>query len=174
MTYTLEVVERLLPAVFDPTMTKGAENPLSPAYRSKCKHCTPGRDACTHRCDLDQWGEGCLLSFEGDEFGVCRHVHNGRRSGGCGFCWCFSGHDRRASVNVKTGNTVVAAMADVRRAWEQAPLLALHRRRLLLRYGLDWSQGEIASKEGVSQQAVAKALKGGLTALADYLNGEAT
>lgn len=168
MTYTRSLVERTLPLVLggQPGSTTGRAR----RYRA-CRQCDPrrGRERCTHRCDLSP---ACISTFEGDEFGICQHVHNGRRAGGCGVCWCLGADDRRAT-SAPDGSSAPVVLVDVRRAWECSPwLLRMHRRRMYERYALDWPVGRIAQEEGVSASSVSRTLTAGLDAIVSYLEGK--
>lgn len=68
--------------------------------------------------------------------------------------------------------TWMAQLADVRRAWEKAPITWYGRRALLLCLCFGWTQDDVAAAEGVTRQAVAKRYNTALFALADWLNGE--
>lgn len=77
----------------------------------------------------------------------------------------------RGTTNKATGNTLGAHIADIKRAWERADLNLNERRALLLAYGFDFSQKEIAFNQGVTQQAISKRLASGVKKLLDFLNG---
>lgn len=169
MTYSRDVVERTLATVLGGQAPKLRERDRQ-AGRG-CEHCDSGRDRCTHRCDLDQWGEGCISTFEGVEFGICRHVHNGRRRGRCGVCWCHCAGERKATKNKKHGSDAPAALADVSKAWEHTAMLQLHRRRIYLRYAMGWTVDQIADYENVNKSSVSRSITSTLDAMVAYLDG---
>jgi DNA-directed RNA polymerase specialized sigma24 family protein len=67
--------------------------------------------------------------------------------------------------------TLFAHLADIKAAWQRAELRDEERAVLLLQYGLDWSQDEIALHQGVTQQAVSYRAKRGVGLLMAWLNG---
>lgn len=64
----------------------------------------------------------------------------------------------RGSTNPKTANNLPAYIADIKTGWAKAALTHKERRALLMRFGLAWTQDEIAAHEGVSQQTVSERL----------------
>lgn len=70
----------------------------------------------------------------------------------------------------KQATTFWCHLIDVRRSWEQAPLLGSERRALFLHYCQGWTQDEIATHESVSQRAISKRMSTGLGKLVDFLN----
>lgn len=77
----------------------------------------------------------------------------------------------RGSINKATGNTLAAHIADIKTGWADAPLTLGERRALLLGYGLDWKQTEIAFNQDVSQKTVSKRLETGVGKIVNTLNG---
>jgi DNA-directed RNA polymerase specialized sigma24 family protein len=79
----------------------------------------------------------------------------------------------RSKPDPKTGGTLFAHLADIKRAWGLTDLAHEERVVLLLCWGLDWTQQEIADEQGVTQQAVSKRLERGALRLVAFLNGKA-
>lgn len=77
----------------------------------------------------------------------------------------------RGTVDKKNGGTLFAHLADIRRAWQQAPLSDKQREALRQRYCLDWTEKQIALDLGVTQQAISLRIEGGVGRLVDFLNG---
>ncbi|WP_148217317.1 hypothetical protein [Salinispora tropica] len=64
-------------------------------------------------------------------------------------------------------------LADIGVAWERSPwLLHMHRRRMYMRYALDWPVGRIAQEEGVSASSVSRTLTAGVDAIVGYLEDD--
>lgn len=81
-------------------------------------------------------------------------------------------HDMpRSAPNLATGNTLAAHIADIKIAWERTPLTLPERRALILGYGMDWRQADVAYNQGVSQQAIQVRLKRGVEKIVKFLNG---
>lgn len=77
----------------------------------------------------------------------------------------------RGSSNKATGNTLAAHIADIKWAWEAAPLTTLERRALVLAHGLDWSNKDIAFNQQCNQPTVSKRVRVGVNKLRSTLNG---
>jgi hypothetical protein len=81
-------------------------------------------------------------------------------------------HDMpKAAGNAKTANTHFAVLVDMKNAWENAGLKYAAKRRLFMRFGLDWTQEEIAEHEGTTKVAAKYALERNTLRLTNYLNG---
>lgn len=78
----------------------------------------------------------------------------------------------RGTTNKATGNTLAAHIADIKAGWKKAPLDLDERRTLLLAYGCDWKQKEIAKKLGLSQPTVSRRLYSGVGKIVACLNGD--
>lgn len=78
----------------------------------------------------------------------------------------------RGWTNKATGNTLAAHIADIKRGWQKAPLSLDERRALLLCYGLDWTQEDAATNQGVSQQTISNRLYSGVGKVVATLNGD--
>lgn len=75
------------------------------------------------------------------------------------------------TVDKKNGGTLFAHLADIRSAWNRAPLTLEQRRALLMRFGFDMQQKEIAAREGTYKMAVSRTVESGVGALVGWLNG---
>lgn len=64
----------------------------------------------------------------------------------------------RGASNPKRGNNLPAYIADIKTGWAKAPLTNRERRAVLMRFGLSFTQEEIAQHEGISQQAISARL----------------
>ena len=78
----------------------------------------------------------------------------------------------KVKADPKVSGTVLALLADIRIAWATAPILPEDRQALLLTYGLDWSQQEIADIQAGTQQAVSRQLARGIAVILFWLNGK--
>lgn len=78
----------------------------------------------------------------------------------------------RGSTNKATGNTLAAHIADIKSGWSKAPLKLNERRAVLLSFGFDWTQQEIAAKLGVSQKSISNWLYSGIGKIVSCLNGD--
>ena len=77
----------------------------------------------------------------------------------------------RGTVNKAKGNVLWAHLADIRISWERAPLTAEERRVLLLAYGFDWTQRDIAYNQQCSQPTVSNRIYTGVGKILAELNG---
>ncbi len=77
----------------------------------------------------------------------------------------------RGTTNPATGGTLAAHLADVRSAWQRAPLSIEERRALVLVVGLDWTQQETAHNQRVDQSTVSRRVRAGLSKMVDFLSG---
>lgn len=68
-------------------------------------------------------------------------------------------------------NTHWALIADVRRAWEEAPLNEQEKQCILLAVGLDYSLREIAGVTGITKSTADRRIRTGLHAMCEFLNG---
>ena len=73
--------------------------------------------------------------------------------------------------NKATGNTLYAALADIKAAWAHAPLTQRERRCLLLRYGFDLEYADIGFHESLSKQGAQQATERAVGRLVFWLNG---
>lgn len=64
-----------------------------------------------------------------------------------------------------------ALIADVRNAWEKAPLNEEEKQCILLAVGLDYSLREIAEAVGLPKSTVDRRIRTGLHAMCEFLNG---
>ena len=64
-----------------------------------------------------------------------------------------------------------ALIADVRTAWEKAPLNSEEKQGILLAVGLDYSLREIAAATGMSKDTADRRIRSGLHAMCEFLNG---
>ncbi len=80
----------------------------------------------------------------------------------------------RASIDPAHAGTLYAHLADIHTGWDNAPLTTAHRQALLMRYGLDWTERQIAHQRGVSQQRISTLLIDGVGYIVNTLNGEPT
>ncbi|GAA0967289.1 hypothetical protein [Actinocorallia libanotica] len=77
----------------------------------------------------------------------------------------------KGSTNPKEGSILQAHLADIRRAWEKAPLPYVLRQALFMRFALDYIHEEIAIVQNVTRQAVGYRLDRGVGELTAWLNG---
>lgn len=77
----------------------------------------------------------------------------------------------RGSTNKAHGSTLLAHIADIKMAWATAPLRLEERRALLLAFGLDWSQLEIAANQGCRRQTIADRITSGTAKMLAALGG---
>ena len=77
----------------------------------------------------------------------------------------------KAKADPKLGGTLYAHLADIQSAWRRADVPLVEARALLLRYGLDWTDKEIAGLDGVTPRAVRYRLERGVGRLTSWLNG---
>lgn len=75
----------------------------------------------------------------------------------------------RGSVNKKEGNTLWAHLADIRTGWDQTELSIKERRALILRYGMDWTEIEIAKNQHTSQPRISVRLYTGVGKIVAHL-----
>jgi DNA-directed RNA polymerase specialized sigma24 family protein len=78
----------------------------------------------------------------------------------------------RAQADPAHAGTLYAHLADIRIGWTKAPLKDTERKALVLRYGLDMTEREIADRQGVTRQAVNHRLVAGIGRIVHTLNGE--
>lgn len=78
----------------------------------------------------------------------------------------------KVKSNKAHANTLYAMLADIRRAWDRAPVTMPERRALLLRYGMDWEQTDIAFNQGVTKQAINIRIERGVGRITAWLNGD--
>ena len=81
-------------------------------------------------------------------------------------------HDmpRSPASKAHTGGWM-AELADINRAWQNAPLTDTQRRRLFLRYGMGLTYEGVSVYDHVSLQNAAKVCDAGLETILVYLNG---
>jgi DNA-directed RNA polymerase specialized sigma24 family protein len=78
-----------------------------------------------------------------------------------------------AAADKAHSNTLYAHLADIHTGWATAPLTAVERRALLMRYGLDWPQTAIARHEHVGQSTTSERITRGVGRIVATLNGHA-
>lgn len=115
MTYSREMVERLVPAIWDSTAAWGMANPYEPDVEMR------------------------------------------------GF---------KSASNPKESGTLWAHLADIRRAWERAPLTMPERRAVISVYGLDMTQTEAAVVLKLPRTTVQHHAETGVGRLTAWLNGD--
>lgn len=76
----------------------------------------------------------------------------------------------RAKSNPAHGNTVWAMLADIQRAWDKCPLTLREKQVLLLYYGMDWTEQEIADCLGLAQPVVHRKVAAGTSRIVKWLN----
>jgi len=79
----------------------------------------------------------------------------------------------RGTVDKKAAGTLLAHLADIRRAWVTAPLSLVEKRAIFMRFALDWDDHRIAAREAVTDRAVRYRLERGVGKLAAHLSGTA-
>lgn len=79
----------------------------------------------------------------------------------------------RAASNPKLQSPLAAHLADIRRAWKQAPLTMPERRAVFLHYGVDMSETETGRFLKLPRQTVQAQLVRGVGKLTAWLNQEA-
>ena len=80
----------------------------------------------------------------------------------------------RAQIDPAHSGTLYAHLADIKAGWAKAPLKASERKAILLRYGLDMPERQVAELEGVTRQAVNYRLIQGVGRIVDALNGNSS
>ena len=80
----------------------------------------------------------------------------------------------RAQADHAHAGTLYAHIADIRAGWAKAPLKDTERKALLLHYGLDMPEREVAALTGATRQAVNHRLIRGVGRIVDTLNGQPT
>lgn len=79
----------------------------------------------------------------------------------------------RAKADPARGGTLLAHLADIRRAWRDAPLTVQERRALFLGHGFGLTVKEIAADLGITRrQTVSEWEAEGISKLTAFLNGE--
>ncbi|MDX3525044.1 hypothetical protein P1P75_00890 [Streptomyces sp. ID05-39B] len=78
----------------------------------------------------------------------------------------------KGHVDKKKGSNFPAQLADVRRAWEVAPLSLVEKQAVFLHYALDTHDADIASFQGVTDRAVRYRVERGVGKLTAHLNGD--
>jgi len=78
----------------------------------------------------------------------------------------------RAQIDPAHSGTLYAHIADIKAGWAKAPLKDTERKAILLRYGLDMPERQVAALEGVTRQAVNYRLIQGVGRIVDTLNGK--
>ncbi|MFB6726343.1 hypothetical protein ACFCV3_39610 [Kribbella sp. NPDC056345] len=77
----------------------------------------------------------------------------------------------RGSVSQKEGNTLWTHLADIRTGWTDTGLTVNERRALVLRYGMDWTETEIAKNQRTSQSRISVRLYTDVGKIVANLNG---
>ena len=76
----------------------------------------------------------------------------------------------RANVDPAIRGTLYAHLADIKTGWQEAPLRLEERQAIVMRFGLDHDQKNIARIQGVTRQTVAERLARGVGQIVDTLN----
>lgn len=79
----------------------------------------------------------------------------------------------KGTVDKKAGSSLNAHLADIRQAWKRTEIPQVERQALLLRYGLDWTQDEIARLLGAGRSTISERADRGVGRLTCWLNGVA-
>jgi len=79
----------------------------------------------------------------------------------------------RAATDKSHANTGYAIYADIRRAWDKAPLSLEQRQAVFLAYGLGWTQEQIGEALGFSHQTAMRRIDSAIETVATHLNGKA-
>lgn len=74
-------------------------------------------------------------------------------------------------TNKSHGNTFWAMLADIKTGWRRAPLTLKERRALLLRFGVGWTEQQIATHEGCSQPTLSVRLTNAVGKVVATING---
>lgn len=77
----------------------------------------------------------------------------------------------RAAANKSTRNSHWAYIADIKTGWEKTPLTFDERRAIFMRFGLAWTQGDIAFHERVDQSTVSRRINTAISKIVARLNG---
>lgn len=77
----------------------------------------------------------------------------------------------RAAANKSTRNSHWAYIADIKTGWEKTPLTRDERRAIFMRFGLAWTQGDIAFHERVDQSTVSRRINTAISKIVARLNG---
>lgn len=78
----------------------------------------------------------------------------------------------RGTNDPSHGGSWLAHVADMRTAWDEAPLTQLERIRIFMYYGLGWTEQEIADYHAAQQSSVHRTIKRGVQRLAVHLSGQ--
>ncbi|AFU62100.1 sigma factor [Streptomyces phage R4] len=78
----------------------------------------------------------------------------------------------KVKANPKQANTLYAHIADIKAAWQRAPLTVVERQSLVLRYGLDYGYDEIGDVRGVRKQSAQEATERAVGKVTAHLNGD--
>jgi hypothetical protein len=78
----------------------------------------------------------------------------------------------RGHKDPKKGSPLFVHIADIKQAWNRAPLTVVERQSLLLRYGLDYAYDEIGSVRGVQKSAAQRATERAVGKVTAWLNGD--
>jgi DNA-directed RNA polymerase specialized sigma24 family protein len=78
----------------------------------------------------------------------------------------------RAQIDPAHSGTLYAHIADIKAGWAKAALKGSERKAILLRYGLDMPERQVAELEGVTRQAVNYRLIQGIGRIVACLNGQ--
>lgn len=77
----------------------------------------------------------------------------------------------RQATDPTTANTLYAHLADIKMAWQYAPVNLDEARALLMHYGLGWQHVAVAVHEGVNKSTALRRSERGVSKLVAYLNG---
>lgn len=78
----------------------------------------------------------------------------------------------RSKLDPKTGGTLFAHLADMRRAWAHADVPQVERQAMLLRFGLGWTVQAIGDEQGVDKVTAMRRSERAVGRLVAYLNGK--
>jgi hypothetical protein len=156
--YHREQVALMLPVAF-------GEPPWTEARRRPIENCKRGDRSCKHKCERDQWDEGCL--YDG-EHADCLHQHNGHDR--CGVCVCIDPAAIRGGGDGRESDAEVIRI-DLEIALSRVRMSSEIHEALELRHRYGFSQDEIGRRTGTPQRTVSDRLAAGHKKIADYLNG---
>lgn len=82
-------------------------------------------------------------------------------------------HDMpKAKANPAHGNTILAMLADVHRAFDHSGLTITEKRALFLYFGCRWTYGMVAFNQSISESAARLRAERGVGRMVAWLNGE--
>lgn len=126
--------------------------------------CKRGAGRCNHKCEQDQWSEGCMV--DGDHK-RCEHKHSGHDW--CGKCVCIDPGRIRADDPRESDQ--LATAIDMRQGWLYADKPFRVSWALRLRHKDGLTIEEIAKVQNCAKATAHLRLSLGHSLIADYLNG---